>query len=53
MLRALGIDRAGVNDPEGNPGAYDNQEEQEEELNDEEARLACKVETAEGEIILC
>jgi hypothetical protein len=42
-----------VNVRESDPGAHDNQEEQEEVLNNEEARLACKVETAEGEIILC
>jgi hypothetical protein len=42
-----------VNDPESNPGAHENQEEWEEVLNDEEARLVCKVENAEGEIILC
>jgi hypothetical protein len=42
VLRAFGIYREEVNDPESDPGAHDNQEEREEVLNDEEARLACK-----------
>jgi hypothetical protein len=49
----LGIDRKGLNDPESDPGAHDNLEEREEVLKKEEDRLACKVETAEEEIILC
>jgi hypothetical protein len=51
MLRAFGIYREEVNDPEGDPGSYDNKEGRGEIPNDEKARLAFKVENAEREMV--
>jgi hypothetical protein len=51
MLKAFKTYSEEVNNPEGNPGARDNQEERGVVLNDEKAHLVLKRENAEREMV--